>query len=58
MISIIAFMVNGLHKGLVSQVGENGRVSFISACKQVMRFVCLGDDLAPSARLESRLSVE
>ena len=38
--------------GLVSQVGENGRVSFISACKQVMRFVCLGDDLVPSACLE------
>ena len=29
------------------QVGENGRVHFISACKQVMRFVCLGDDLVP-----------
>jgi len=28
-----------------AQVGENGRVHFISACKQVMRFVCLGDDL-------------
>lgn len=35
------------------QVGENGRVHFISACKQVMRFVCLGDDLASLEDLET-----
>jgi len=28
------------------QVEENGRVHFVSACKQVMRFVCMGDDLS------------
>jgi len=35
------------------QVGENGRVHFISACKQVMRFVCLGDDLASLEDLDT-----
>eukprot|EP00931_Biecheleriopsis_adriatica_P119863 TRINITY_DN9503_c0_g1_i1.p1 TRINITY_DN9503_c0_g1~~TRINITY_DN9503_c0_g1_i1.p1 ORF type:complete len:1886 (-),score=426.27 TRINITY_DN9503_c0_g1_i1:127-5784(-) len=35
------------------QVGENGRVHFISACKQVMRFVCLGDELASMEDLDT-----
>lgn len=34
------------------QVEENGRVHFVSACKQVMRFVCMGDDLSTMEELE------
>lgn len=34
------------------QVEENGRVHFVSACKQVMRFVCMGDDLSAMEDLD------